>query len=112
SDDHLLDAYSNAVVGVVERLGPAVVGVSVRSSAAGRSRGGEGSGFLFTPDGFLLTNHHVVDGAADARVRLPDGQTLRADLVGSDEDTDVALMRVEAGGRPWAVLGDGGSVRV
>lgn len=114
-DDDLLDAYSRAVVGVVDRLGPAVVGVTVAGKSGRGSRDGgqgSGSGFIFTPDGFALTNHHVVVGARDVRVRLSGGETLRADVVGSDADTDVAVLRVDAGGLPYAVLGDSSAVRV
>lgn len=111
-DDELLDAYSRAVVGVVDSLGPAVVGVTVgRAGARSRREHGQGSGFLFTPDGFLLTNHHVAGGARDIRIQLAGGSTLRASLVGSDADTDVAVLRVDAGSLPYARLGDSRRVR-
>lgn len=112
-DDELLDAYSRAVVGVVDRLAPAVVGVLVRERGGrGRPRGGQGSGFLFTPDGFALTNHHVVSGAREVRIQTPDGTTLGAELIGSDPDTDVAVLRMDARGLPYATLGDSAAVRV
>ena len=87
-DTELLDAYSRAVVGVVERAAPAVVKVSVGdhtpSGRRGRAAGGAGSGFVFTPDGLILTNSHVVSGARTLSVSLTDGRVLRADVVGDD----------------------------
>jgi S1-C subfamily serine protease len=107
SDDaELLDAYSRAVIGAVETVGPAVVKIDV-------NRGG-GSGVIFTPDGFILTNSHVVEGAATLTAILPDGRSMRADLVGQDADTDLAVIRVtdSAGGAfPWGTLGDSRRVR-
>jgi S1-C subfamily serine protease len=108
SDDaKLLDAYSAAVVAAVESVGPAVVKIDVGRSA--------GSGVIFTPDGFVLTNSHVLDRARTAKVVLPDGRSMRGDLVGRDADGDLAVLRVtDQGGRPlpWATLGDSGNVRV
>jgi S1-C subfamily serine protease len=102
----LLDAYSRAVVGAVDAVGPAVVKIEV-----GRSGG---SGVVFTPDGFILTNSHVVDGATSVTAHLPDGRSLQADLVGQDIDTDLAVIRVTdaAGGRfSWAPFGDSREIR-
>ena len=106
-DADLLDAYSRAVVDAVESVGPAVVKIEAQ-------RGG-GSGVVFTPDGLVLTNHHVVDGASHVTVVLPDGRSRRADLVGQDAETDLAVVRIDGSmGAPlaWATLGDSRAVRV
>jgi S1-C subfamily serine protease len=106
-DDNLLDAYSTAVVRAVETVGPAVVRVE-------RQQGG-GSGVVFTPDGLVLTNNHVVEGAGQLNVLLPDGRSLRADVVGRDADTDLAVVRIDASSEPalaWATFGDSSAVRV
>jgi S1-C subfamily serine protease len=112
-DSQLLDAYSRAVVQAVETVAPAVVGIE--RAAGSRERDGTGSGVIFTPDGFALTNHHVVDRAGRLTVGLSDGRTLRADVVGHDADTDLAVLRIaDPNGErlPWASLGDSRSVRV
>ena len=103
-DDQLLDAYSQAVIGAVETVGPAVVNVH-------RGDAGAGSGVIFTPDGLVLTNHHVVDGAARVEVNLTDGRVLRADVIGQDAGTDLAVLRVDAT-LPFARFGDSRRVRV
>ena len=103
-----LDAYSNVVVRVAERLRPAVVNLR---SGRGR-REGSGSGVLFTPDGFLLTNHHVVQGNDRVRVRLGDGQELAGRVVGADPWTDLAVVQAESGALPHADLGDSAALRV
>jgi S1-C subfamily serine protease len=102
-----LDAYSRVVVRVAEALRPAVV--NLRGS--GR-RGGSGSGILFTPDGFLLTNDHVVAGQERVRVRLADGNELSGRVVGNDPWTDVAIVQAEGNSLPHAVLGDSAALRV
>lgn len=109
-DLELLDAYSRAVVSAVEKVGPAVVHISIhqRGSARGplRDQGGSGSGFVFTPDGFALTNSHVIHNASEIIVTFPDGQTCRATLIGDDPDSDLAVLRVDVAGQlPFAALG-------
>lgn len=103
-DSLLLDAYSQAVIAAVERVGPAVVRVEA-------DRGG-GSGIVFTPDGFLLTNNHVVPTGGALTVTLPDGQSLSADRIGGDIDTDLAVLRIGGTNLPWARLGDSKRARV
>jgi S1-C subfamily serine protease len=116
-DAPLFDAYSQAVVHAVERIGPAVLHLDVTLSAVrqGNARRGpatgSGSGFVFTPDGFALTNSHVVQGASSVRATLPDGAVYRAEIVGSDPDTDLAVLRLGATGLPAAELGDSAALR-
>src|SRR5262245_52538295 len=108
-DDELLDAYSRAVTRVVDHVGPAVVSIAVD---AGRRRSGAGSGVLFTPDGYLLTNAHVVRGSLRLRVGLTDGSSHDAVVVGSDPTTDLAVVRVGQSGLPYAELGRSATLRV
>lgn len=114
TDEDLLDAYSRAVVGVVEKVGPAVISIGVRKRTRSPRYGqeGAGSGVIIAPDGFVLTNHHVVEGAEDIQVRLTDGRSFSAHLVGSDPATDLAVVRAEASNLPTADLGDSDSLRV
>lgn len=120
ADGELFDAYSRAVVNAAERVGPAVVRVDVERKVSVRTRrgtsqrdvAGHGSGFIFTPDGFILTNSHVVKGAGVVRVETPDGRSVAAEVIGDDPDTDVAVLRISAGDLTWAELGDSGALRV
>ena len=99
SDAPLLDSYSQAVVGVVGQVKDAVVFIEVHGKpGGGRAGGGTGSGFLFTPDGYILTNSHVIHAAKEVRVTLADGASARADVVGEDPDTDLAVIRIGAVG--------------
>jgi S1-C subfamily serine protease len=104
ADRALLDAYSEAVIGAVDQVAPAVVRIAVGH--------GGGSGVVFTPDGFLLTNSHVVRAGRDIAVTLPDGRTVRAARIGEDVATDLAVLRIDGAGLPWARLGDSRRARV
>src|SRR6201991_2846281 len=105
SEDEGLDAYSQAVVGAVEHVGAAVVSIYVGGAGeAARARGGAGSGVVVTPDGYVLTNEHVVQGVQDARVAFVDGRSVAAVVVGRDPPTDLAVLRAQAGALPYARL--------
>jgi S1-C subfamily serine protease len=114
SDEDLLDAYSRAVVSVVDKVGPAVVSITVkqRARSRGSERDGAGSGVIIAPDGFILTNNHVIERASQVEVGLPDGSTLTAEVVGADPATDLAIVRAGGSGLPTAELGDSASLRV
>lgn len=101
SDRKLLDAYSEAVIGVVDSVGPAVVGVS-----------GVGTGMLITPDGYALTNSHVATAVKAYELTLRDGSTVKAELVGKDPHTDLAVLRASGASLPHAKLGDSSQLRV
>ena len=104
SDEEVLDAYSHAVTSVVDAVGPAVVSVSLRH--------GGGSGVLFTPDGYLLTNAHVVGRAGSVKIGLPDGSTHEGNVVGTDQATDLAVVHIDGAHLPAAELGTSSKLRV
>jgi S1-C subfamily serine protease len=104
-----LDPYSARVAHAFEAVGPSVVHITARGS---RGRGGTGSGVLFTPDGYLLTNSHVVSGATELSGSLTDGRSLKAELVGDDPATDLAVVRLAGTGLPHAAFGSSRTLRV
>src|SRR3954462_6078304 len=105
----LLDAYSQAVIHVVETVSPAVISVNARDA---NGRGGGGSGFIVTPDGYAITNSHVVDNRPNLEAETAEGDRLRAEIVGDDPATDLAIVRLAASGLPYAQLGDSDALRV
>jgi len=112
-DGELLDAYSEAVAGAAERVSPSVVNVEIlRREGADERPAGTGSGFVFTPDGFVLTNSHVVTHANRISVTLLDGRRADGTVVGSDPDSDLAVVRISTSGLVPVTFGDSGKVRV
>jgi S1-C subfamily serine protease len=119
-DEELLDAYSRAVIGSADVVSPSVVNIAVTPKDTGRHKAirlpremrGTGSGFVFTNDGFILTNSHVVQNAAALEVMLPDGRSYRADVVGDDPDTDAAVIRITAPELKPVTFGDSSKLRV
>jgi S1-C subfamily serine protease len=121
SDEQLLDAYSQAVISVAERVSPSVVNIEVRQKSKSRNTAGSrlpgetrgnGSGFVFTPDGFILSNSHVVHGAVEMEVTLSDGSRHQAELIGDDPDTDLAVIRINAPNLVPVQLGESTTIRV
>jgi S1-C subfamily serine protease len=115
-ESEIFDAYSSAVIRAADAISPAVVNIEVSSRASdGVSRSqpqATGSGFLFTPDGYILTNSHVVHRAGRIDVTLSDGRRVRADLIGDDPETDLAVLRISADAPTAALLGDSNRIRV
>jgi S1-C subfamily serine protease len=109
ADADLLDAYSHAVVAVVSQVGAAVVNIG---AADARGRRGAGSGVMVAPDGYLLTNNHVVEHAESLTVSFTDGTEAAAELVGRDPATDLAVLRARGSGLPYAELGDSSRLQV
>src|SRR5213082_1046375 len=114
TDDLLLDEYSRSVVSAVARVAPAVVNIEIEQRVKNRPRdvAGSGSGFVITPDGFILTNSHVIHHSTRIVVNVPDGRDCPAQLIGDDPDTDLAVIRIDAPQLAHVRLADSESLRV
>lgn len=113
NETELLDEYSRTIITAAEAVSPSVVKIDVKQkSKTGQQAGGSGSGFLFTPDGFIFTNSHVVHKTSDINVTFPDGRSFSADLVGDDPDTDLAVIRINTPRVPALELGDSQKIKV
>ena len=113
NETELLDEYSRTIINAAETVSPSVVKIDVKQkSKTGQTAAGSGSGFLFTPDGFIFTNSHVVHKAIDINVTFPDGRSFNADLVGDDPDTDLAVIRINMPRIPALIFGDSQKIRV
>src|SRR5258708_3523956 len=111
SDHDFLDAYSTVVARAAVTVSPLVAFLEGNQDTRGRRPGGSGSGFFYTPDGFLLTNSHVIHNARSITVTLSDGRRVAGELVGDDPDTDLAVVRVDAGNLVPVTLGDSQRIR-
>jgi S1-C subfamily serine protease len=112
TDDQLLDAYSETVSGAATNVAPAVVNIQSKNPSLGRRGEGGGSGFFIAPDGFILTNSHVVHGAQSIEVTLHDARSFAATLIGDDPDTDLAVIRIDAAQLPFLPFADSKKLRV
>ena len=111
-ESQALDDYSLRIIRVVEEVGPAVVSIRSRRRRRSRSPDGAGSGVIITPDGYILTNSHVVQGAGEIEVHMASEEAYPVQVVGEDPDTDLAVLRVQAAGLPAVALGDSDSLKV
>src|ERR1700761_8018703 len=112
TDGQLLDAYSETVSGAATNVAPAVVNIQIKNRSLGRRGEGSGSGFFIAPDGFILTNSHVVHDAQSIEVTLHDARTFGATLIGDDPDTDLAVIRIDAAQLPYLPFADSSKLRV